>query len=136
MEFTWKKILLIGGSFLILIIGPLFLLSNPMMEYYQKRCDREPEKNKWLQIKSADWCFSTMRPELAKPRYLKYYERYKEDPKREYAFYRWAMSVEETESSKAGVQAFEQFLEVYPNGQFTKEANDGIIRIRYSKTQR
>jgi len=136
MEFTWKKILAICIACVVLILGPVFILfSNTVPDYCQARIDKNPTdpNSKWLQMKIAELCFKTWRYEKAEKAYYTYYERYVEDPEREYALYRWCLCREETQSSRDAIKAFEWFLEQYPEGKHSQDAKDGIVRIKYHK---
>src|ERR1043166_10087164 len=84
MDFTWKKLLLILGIFMGIILLPVFLLSSMMMQYYQTKIDKDPDTNfhKWLQMATADACYKTMRPELAAEYYRKFRDRYLTDERR------------------------------------------------------
>jgi tetratricopeptide (TPR) repeat protein len=135
MEFTWKKLLVICGIFVGLIVLPVWLCSNPMMESYQKRIDRNPNTNfsKWLQMASADVCYKTMRPEMAVDYYRRFYERYKEDPRRPKALLYYAKSLDECNRNADAIKAFEEYIRLYPDREDKKEAVAGIDRIKYMK---
>src|SRR5262245_52047522 len=97
-KWTWKKTVAGVGVALTLLVGlSFFLVSNPMMDYYQRRIDRSPDddSSRWLQIASADVCYATWRPERAADFYRRFLDRYREDLRRPYAFLRFALSMEE-----------------------------------------
>lgn len=135
MEFTWKKILLVCGFFIVLIVGPLWVLSSPMIESYVKRFDREPEKeeSKKYLLKCADICYSTMREDMAAKYYQKFYDRYTEDYRRPYALYWLAMSLDKLNKNKDAIDTFHKYINEYPDGQYTKDATDGVHRVKYTK---
>lgn len=135
MEWSWKKILITLGTFVGIIVLPIYLCSNGMMDYYQKRIDREPNTNfnKWLQIASADVCYKTMRPELSAEYYRRFRDRYKDDPRRPYAFLRYAKSLEDCGRNADAIEEYKRYMEEYPEREDSKEAFNGIDRIKYVK---
>ena len=135
MEWGWKKILGTMGVFVGIIVLPIWLCSNGMMDYYQKRIDRDPNTNfsKWLQMKSADTCFSTMRPERAVDYYRRFLERYPTDERRPHAKFRVASALEDAGRNADAIRAYEEFLTEYPAHSDAVEANKAIDRIKYIK---
>ncbi len=135
MEFTWKKILLLCGFFITLIVGPIWVLSTPMIEYYVTKFDREPdtENSKKYLLKCADVCYSTMREDKSAELYQKFYDRYKEDHRRHYALYWLGMSLDKLNKNKDAINTFYQYLNEYPEGKYAKDSTDGVQRIKYSK---
>ena len=118
----------------ILIVAPVFLLSSPMMDYYQRRIDQDPESesSRSLQLTSADWCSRTWRPEMAATGYRRFYERYTRDLRREYALLRYAQSLEECGRTADAKDTYEKYLIEYPDLQGAAEARIGINRIKFS----
>jgi TolA-binding protein len=135
MNLTWKKIALIDGFFVSLVALPLILLSNPMMDYYQKRIDRNPNSNfsKWLQLNMAHMCYKTMRPERSAVYYYNYLERYKDDVQRPRVMLRYGLSLEEANRTAEALQVYQQVIDDYPHGEEAKDAAQGMDRIRYVK---
>jgi outer membrane protein assembly factor BamD (BamD/ComL family) len=135
MEWTWKKILTTLGVFIGVFVLPFYLCSNGMMDYYQKRIDRDPNTNfsKWLQIKSADVCYATMRPERSVDYYRRFLERYPNDERRPYAKLRLGLSLEGASRDQDAIRVFEEFLTEYPNHPDKEEANKSVDRIKYVK---
>lgn len=130
-----RKILLVVLIALpILILIPVALLSSSMMDYYQRRIDRDPEadSSKWLQLASADWCSRTWRPEMAATGYRRFYERYKTDVRREYALLRYAQSLEDSGRTADAKDTYEKYLIEYPDLPGAAEAKIGINRIKFS----
>lgn len=124
---------LVGGlvAVAILLLVPTFLLSTPMMNWYQRRIDRDPdtESSKWLQMTSADWCSRTWRPELAATGYRRYYERYTRDIRRSYALLRYAQSLEDAGRSADARDTYRKYLTEYPDLDGKQDAQIGINRI-------
>jgi tetratricopeptide (TPR) repeat protein len=135
MEFTWKKLLLVLGSFIGLIVVPVFLCSSSMMERYQEKIDKEPNTkfHKWLGLATADVCYQTLRPEMAADYYRKFRDTYKDDERRPYACLRYARSLEDCSRNADAIAEYQRYIEEYPERGDTKEALSGIDRIRYVK---
>ena len=135
MELTWKKIVLIAGSFVSLIALPLILLSNPMMDYYQGRIDKNPNSgfSKWLQLTMANSCYKTMRPERSAVYYYQYLERYKDDAQRPWVMMRYGLSLEDANRNAEALEVYQQVINDYPDREESKDAAQGMDRIRYVK---
>jgi len=135
VKWTWKKTLAVCVVFLVLAVLPLFLLSNPMMDYYQRRIDRDPDRPSscWLQLKTADVCSATMRPERAAEYYRRFLMRYRQDVRRPYALLRYGMSLEEAGRNADAIIVYEQILIEYPDREERDRAAAGIDRIKYVK---
>lgn len=138
MEFSWKKILLLGGALLGIIVLPLFLFSNPMVDYYARRADENPGSglNKWLLMASADVCYKTMRPEKSADFYYKFMEKYPEDPRRPQVFLRYAMSLEDANRRKEAEAMYLRYIEEYPDREDKAQAESGLVRIRMTHVNR
>ena len=134
---TWKRKLLIGAAVLIplSILTTAFLISSPMMEWYQKTIDKNPgsDTSRDLQMLTADVCLSTWRPEQAAPRYRFYYERYTKDLRRAHALLRYALSLEEAGRLADAVDIYRKYLAEYPGHEECGEAEVGINRINNSR---
>jgi hypothetical protein len=115
----------------ILLVVPTFLLSSPMMDYYQRCIDRDPnaESSRWLQMTSADWCSRTLRPEMAATGYRRYYERYPGDIRRAHALLRYAQSLEDAGRTADAKDIYEKYVTEYPDLDGAHEARIGINRI-------
>jgi outer membrane protein assembly factor BamD (BamD/ComL family) len=135
MEWGWKKILTTMGVFVFIIVMPVVLCSNGCMDYYQKRIDRDPNTDfsKWLQIKSADTCYTTMRPERAVDYYRRFLERYPTDERRPHAKFRMAAALEDAGRNADAIRAYEEFGTEYPTHADKVEADKAIDRIKYIK---
>lgn len=135
MEWTWKKMLGVVLGVVTLIVGPIFMVSTPMMDYYQRRIDKNPQTpfSKWLQIKTADICSSTERPEKAAEYYRRFLERYREDERRPYALMKYAVSLEEANRNADAIAVYQQYIDEYPEREDKKKAEQGIDRIKYVK---
>lgn len=137
MEFTWKKTALILGVFVLLIGGPLFLISNPMMDYYQERCEKEPASgfNQWLLLNICGGMnYKTMRAERSEVAYRKYMEFYPTDTEnRPLALLRYAQSLDDQNKNQAALEIYEQFLEEFPSHPEANTAELGIKNIKYVK---
>ena len=131
-----KRKLLVAGLVLlpVLIVAPVVLLSSPMMDYYQKQIDRDPESDssRRLQLTTADWCSRTWRPEMAATGYRRFYERYTRDLRREYALLRYAQSLEDCGRTADAKDTYEKYLIEYPDLNGAAEARIGINRIKFS----
>lgn len=135
MDWNWKKHGPLMGIAAILVLLPFFLISSNMMEIYQERINENPKTDfhRWLQLKSADICFSTMRPEMASDRYRRFLELYPEDEKRRYAMFYFASSLEDANKMADAMAVYEQFAEEYPDGDDNRKAKEAIDRLRYVK---
>lgn len=134
MEMTWKKTLAIVAAFLIAFILPIFLLSNPMMGYYQGRIDKDPNSdfNKWLQLTVSGICYKTMRPEIALEGYEKYINRFpKEDEDYPFVLLRYAKSLEDAKRYDEAIDNYELLRATFPDHEYAEEAERGITRIKY-----
>lgn len=138
MEFSWKKILLLCGVVIGIIVLPLFLFSNPMVDYYARRAEADPESglNKWLLMASADICYKTSRPEKSAEFYYKFMEKYPADPRRPRVFMRYAQSLEDANRNKEAEAMYLRYMEEYPDREDKSEAESGLHRIRYTKPNR
>ena len=127
-----RKLLIIAiVALTILIMVPTFLLSTPMMDYYQRRIERNPDSDhsKWLQMTSADWCSRTWRPEMAATGYRRYYERYKTCHRRAYALLRYAQSLEDAGRTADAIDVYRKYLVEYHDLDGKHDAQIGINRI-------
>jgi len=115
----------------LLLLIPTFLLSTPMMDYYQRRIDRDPDsdQSRWLQLTTADWLSRTWRPEMAATGYRRYYERYVHDLRRSYALLRYAQSLEDAGRTADAIDIYKKYLIEYPDLEGKHEAQIGINRI-------
>jgi tetratricopeptide (TPR) repeat protein len=131
-----RKLLTIAGIVLpLLLLLAAFLLSSPMMDWYQKTIDRNPETefSRSLQMLTADACLSTWRPEQAAPRYRYFYERYTRDLRRAHALLRYALCLEEAGRMADAVDIYRKYLAEYPGHEEKTEAEIGINRINNSR---
>jgi hypothetical protein len=115
----------------LLILIPATLLSTPLMDWYQRRIDRDPdvESSRWLQLTSADWLSRTWRPEMAATGYRRFYERYTRDIRRPHALLRYAQSLEDCGRSADAIDQYRKYLIEYPDQDGRKDAEIGINRI-------
>ena len=128
-----RKVLVVALIALpILVLVPAFLLSTPVMDFYQRRIDRDPDSDssKWLQMTSADWLSRTWRPEMAATGYRRYYERYKNDVRRSHALLRYAQTLEEAGRHADAIDMYEKYLLEYPDLDGCHDAQIGINRIK------
>jgi TolA-binding protein len=123
----------IGIPALILLIA--FLLSTPMMTWYQKCIDRNPgsDFSRDLQMTTADLCLMTWRPEEAAPRYRFYYERYTKDLRRAHALLRYAMALEDAGRNADARDIYLKYLAEYSDHEEKAEAEIGLNRINHSR---
>ena len=115
----------------LLILVPTTLLSTPMMDWYQRRIDRDPdaESSRSLQMTSADWLSRTGRQEMAATGYRRFYERYTRDIRRSHALLRYAQSLEDCGRNADAIDQYRKYLIEYPDQEGRKEAEIGINRI-------
>ena len=115
----------------ILVLVPSVLLSTPMMDWIQKRIDRNPDtdSSRWLQMTSADWLSRTWRPEMAATGYRRYYERYTRDIRRSHALLRYAQTLEDCGRNADAIDQYQKYLIDYPDLDGRKDAEIGINRI-------
>lgn len=130
---TWKRLLLIMSFFLLLVVLPVSLLSNGMMEHCQSTIDREPNTpfNRWLQLATADACYRTFRPGMAADYYRRFWERYPTDERRPYAWLRYAQSLEDSARSADAISAYQKYINDYPDREDKNQAAAGIERIKF-----
>jgi len=132
-----KRKLLVSAVVLVpgLVLLAAFLLSSPMMDWYQKRIDREPgsESSRSLQMLTADVCLATWRPEMAATRYRLYYERYQKDLQRAHALLCYAQSLEDAGRSADAIDIYRKYLAEYPDHEEKAEAEIGMNRINNSR---
>jgi hypothetical protein len=123
----WATVL---GLFLLAVV-PAFLLSTPMMEYYQQRIDRDPmpESSRRFQLSVADWCDRTWRPERAATGYRLFYERYRQDVRRAHALLRYAQTLEAAGRTADATDIYQKYLAEYPDLEGKREAELGVSRI-------
>ena len=127
-----KKILLGSGILaILLVLLPVFLLSSPMLDVYQRRIDRDPasESSRSLQLTTADLCFSTWRYERAATGYRLFYERYKGDERRAYSLLRYAQSLDEAGRTGDAIDTYRKYLLEYPDIENRKEAQIALQRL-------
>ena len=115
----------------LLLVVPTLLLSSPMMDYYQRRIDGDPqaESSRWLQMTSANWCSRTWRPEMASTGYRRFYERYPGDIRRAHALLRYAQSLEDAGRTADAKDIYGKYVTEYPDLEGAHEARIGINRI-------
>lgn len=115
----------------ILVLVPAILLSTPMMDWIQRRIDRDPDtdSSRWLQMTSADWLSRTWRPEMAATGYRRYYERYTRDIRRSDALLRYAQTLEDCGRNADAIDQYKKYLIEYPDLEGRKDAEIGINRI-------
>lgn len=135
MDWTWRKTIIWVGIPLLIVLSPLFLMSSGMMDIYQERIDANPKTdfNKWLQLTSANICYKTLRPEMAAERYRKFMAHYPEDENVRFCLLRLASSLEDAEKTADALVVYQQFVDEYPGGDDTREAQGGLDRLRYMK---
>ena len=127
-----RKLLIIAGLTIpILLLAAVTLLSSPMMDYYQRRIDRNPDTDhsRWLQLTTADWCSRTWRPEMAATGYRRFYERYTRDLRRAHALMRYAQSLEDAGRTADAIDTYRKYIVEYSDVEGADEARIGINRI-------
>ena len=131
MTFRRRALIVALAALTLLVLTPVFLLSTPMMTWYQRRIDQDPdtERSKWLQLASADWCSRTWRPEMAATGYRRFYERYRQDVRRPMALLRYAQSLEDAGRSADARDIYRKYLTEYPDLEGRHDAQIGINRI-------
>ena len=127
-----RKFLIVGCIALpLVLVVPTVLLSSPMMDYYQRRIDADPQSgtSRWLQMSTADWCSRTWRPEMAATGYRCFYERYPGDIRRAHALLRYAQSLEDAGRTADAKDIYSKYVTEYPDLEDAQEARIGINRI-------
>lgn len=109
----------------------VFLLSNPMMDWYQKRIDTNPKTGfaKWLQLASADACRMTLRRERAILGYRTFLERYPEDDRRPMVLLIYAETLEASGRDEDARSMYDAFLVQYPEHESQARADSGLNRL-------
>jgi len=132
-----KRKLLLTAAFGIpgLVLLVAFLLSTPVMEWTQRRIDRNPgsSSSRDLEMFTADVCLATWRPELAATRYRLYYERYSKDVRRAHALLCYAQALEDAGRNADAIDIYRKYLAEYPDHEEKAEAEIGINRINNSR---
>ncbi len=138
MEFTWRKMAAIALIVMGIIIIPIFLISNPMLDWYVARVNKNPNSgfSKWLLMNSAGTCYKTLRPERSAEMYFRYMELYPDDPERPFVLMRYAMSLEDSNQNANAIAAYQQFMNEYPDLPEKRDAEQAIDRIKYVKPNR
>ena len=132
-----KRKLLLAAALGIptLLLLTAFLLSSPMMDWYQKRIERNPgsDFSRDLQMTTADICMATWRPEMAATRYRLYYERYRQDLRRAHALLCYAQALEDAGRNADAIDIYRKYLAEYPDHEEKAEAEIGMNRINNSR---
>lgn len=136
---NWKKILVFGCIPVVLVATPLILCSNPMIDYFQERIDKNPQTgfNEWLQFTICWVCMNTMRYDRAERGYQHYLANFEHDaPGQEenypFAFFQYAYAMESTEKWAEAREQYEAFMDAYPNHDLYDDAKKAIRRIKYT----
>jgi hypothetical protein len=138
VEFTGKKLGILAGVALGLVILPVLLLCNGAMNAYQARIDGNPGSgfNRWLQLATADACAKTWRPEMAAERYRKFMEHYPSHERRPYALLQLARALEEGGRTVDARKTYARFMEEYPDRpEDRRECEVAIDRITHTPTK-
>ena len=132
---SWKKTAIVLAIFVLVIGGPVFLISTPMMDVYQEWIDKDPKTDfhKSLQLWIAGVCFRTMRADSAVDMYYKYLTYYPDSPDRAFALLRYAQSLDEVNRNAEAIATYEQFMAEFPGHDDAKTAEDAINSIKYVK---
>ena len=133
MEASTRRVAIWGSSAAALVILVLALVSNGMMGVYQRRIDAAPATgfHRWLQLRTADVCRATWRPDMAAERYRKFIQHYPEDPRRRAALLRFAGSLEEADKTADAIAVYQRFAVDYPDGEDSRQARDSVDRLRH-----
>ncbi|MBI2900688.1 MAG: hypothetical protein HYY17_10930 [Planctomycetes bacterium] len=135
----WKRVLLYGVIFITILATPFVLLSNPMMDVYQERIDKNPKTsfNRWLQLRMGGICYKTLRPERSAPAYRKFMENFPDDPEYNFVWMRYAQSLEDCHQNKEAEEQYILMMETLEDrpelAEFRDEAKRGWLRTKYQK---
>lgn len=128
-----RKGLLVAALALI-PLGALavFLGSNPMIDVYIARADRDPESeaSKASLLRIADLCSATGRPERAAVAYRRFYDRCPGDARRPVSLFQLAAALEESGRTAEAADLYEKFILEYPLREELEEARRGLNRLR------
>ena len=132
---TWKKTALFVAIFVLVLGGPFFLISTPMMDVYQGWIDQEPQTDfhKGLQLWMGGICYKTMRSDQSVNMYRKYLEYYPTSEDRPFAMLRYAQSLDDEDRNAEAIEAYEQLINEYPTHEYAQDAQEGIRSIKYVK---
>ncbi len=125
---------LLGAALALIPLGALavFLVSNPMIDVYLGRADRDPdsEASRATLLRVGDLCSATGRPERAAAAYRRFYDRCPGDARRPAALFRLAAALEESGRVAEAADLYEKFLLEYPLREELEEARRGLNRLR------
>jgi tetratricopeptide (TPR) repeat protein len=135
MSLKRKLFLTAAIGFPSLLLLTAWLLSTPMMDWYQSRIDKNPGSSfsRGLEMTTADACLATWRPELAATRYRLYYERYTKDIRRAHALLSYAQALEDAGRNADAIDIYRKYLAEYPDQEEKAEAEIGVNRINNSR---
>lgn len=118
----------------LLPLGALgvFLASNPMIDVYLARADRDPgsDASKSALLRVGALCSATGRPERAALAYRRFYDRSPGDARRPVALYELASALEEAGRTAEAADLYEKFILEYPLRQELEDARRGLNRLR------
>ncbi len=133
----YKKLFIILGVCVSLVVLPTILLSTPMMGCYQGKIDENPnsDSSRDWQFKLAKTCANTLRPDLAADMYERYIDRYKKDEKRAEAMWRRAQCLVEAEKVEEGKEQYRVLILEYPKDAYALQADD-LLKLRFNDYKR
>lgn len=138
---TWKRTLIFLGIFIVILGTPLVAITNPAMDFYMSRVEKEPKTslNRWLLLNMCGGlCYKTMRPDRSADAYRKFLEVWgPDDPDYPFAWIRYAQSLEDSHQNQAAEEQYLLIQEIYGANpdmvEYTEEARKGVLRVRYQK---
>ncbi|GEM_PF-3023967 len=136
---SWKKTLFAIALFIALLATPMVLASNPLMDYYQERIDRNPKTSfhRWLQLRVGGVCYKTLRPERSADAYRKFMTNFPQDPEFDFAWMRYAQSLEDANRNAEADEQYVLMMEAWEDrperAEEREEARRGMLRVRYQK---
>jgi len=125
-----KKVILYVVLPASLIFGPLIAISSPSVGCYQKQIDKNPnsESSKKWQIRLADLCLKTMRPDMAAEMYGKFAARYVDDPRRPDALWYQAIAYQRNEQKAEAIATLVKLFKEHNGHHRRQDADDKLVK--------
>jgi hypothetical protein len=130
-----KKTIIIIVLIFVVVLGPVFVLSNIGMGIIQRMVDKNPQGSAapWFQYTLGKTYYYTLRPEKAAEAFKLYNDRYEENEDRRYwdAMYYRALSLDDAFKSRAAAQLFEYYYYNCPQDDPNRpEVRKECLRLR------
>lgn len=133
---SMKKYFIVCVMIFVVVLGPVFLLSNWGLRGVQYFIDKNPHASAapWFEYAIGKIYYTTMRPEQGAEAFQKYLDYYKDKKDERYwnAMYFRGMALEDAGNGKEAAKIFMDYLEKTKPGDPNRiEARNGCIRLRH-----